>query len=1155
MPQLTHAFVQSWPARSWLLRSWLAATVAICCSCGAGNQRTEDTAYVQILRIRITKARNAIEETRATIARSGGAPYLPELYVRLAELLSEEAAYHYRVAAEREQGGNEGLHVPQVRLLKEQAIGIYERVLTDHPRTELKPRILFNIAQEQRELGNFDDMRETLNRLVQLGQTRFLQQALLLLGDYHFDRSELDEAKTFYERVVSSGRGRLAALARYKLAWVAINQADCGRALGHFERAVDLGREVAAQEAAAEALERLRAEAEEAGQALPETLSEATEDGDPEAEGTSENTEEPNEPAEEPVAEDQPDVTAEELETLGGDYAIDVRRAAVTDLAYCYTQEREPKRAVEYLRGLSHDRPTYVAGLERMARRLGVMDAADGLAMVIRELLRFGPVNADRLDDARELHTALRKIRRYEEVGSDVDLIIRTMFNYTVRLSVNSEQKSTIEEEFEVYVRDLLTRAQTRMDRLRGSAKSSFATSLAQAYAVYLDSFLESESYTDMMLNGAEVATEAGRYIQAAELSLRAADRLGENTSARRDALYDAVVRFQTVLREAEQEDIAGRALARSGLRRAALELLRFPLEAEQERSVKFGVALSYFDSGDYLMAIDMLTAVAYEFPRSTEADASVRLVLDSYSTLNDYEALADAARRFAAEDGPVSPGLQAEVRPVLAAAEQRMLDEVSLEAAGEEGGDLTVLIGFAERNQGSELGERALVNAFLAARAMGDTEKLYELGERFAQAYPESEQLPGMLSTLGQAAVARFEVTRAIDLLRRAAQNHAQRGQLLGVVGSLQQQLGDLDGSQETFLQAVRGEDSAAAQAEPLQKLAQLLERRGDARAMLSVLQPFESTGNADVIVRIALAKLALGQHEDAERQFQDALTAGAAGSGAVIARAHYGTAEVLRQAIVSYPAIDDVMLLEEFVTVVDVVQQSYLNAVRQADPDYSPMALLRLASMVRLAADRVGGFSPGAELGDARAQVQQAIQARVNQLQHTADEAIQACQRQVWQTRAFGPAARACLEGQPPDAVLPEFDSPRPASGSSPDVPDDLRARIARNPEDIEALRELGTAMLDGGAPHVARIVLSAASERGGGALEANLLGIASHQVGDETGALRAFGFAAAGNLEAGRQNLATLLRELGLSSAADTALETFGEGRPGGRQLGAR
>ncbi len=1110
-------------------------------ACGAGPQVTTDTTYVQILRVRITKARNAIEETRSTIARSGGAPYLPELYVRLAELLSEEATYHYRVAQERQQG-SEVLEVPQVKLLKEQAIALYQRVLRDYEDTPLRARILFNIAQEQRELGNFDEMVATLRRLVEAGESRFLGQALLLLGDYHFDQNELGEARGFYERVLRSSGPQLSALARYKLAWVYVNQDDCARALTSFERAIRLGNAAAdraeARAAAAEAQAELEEAVAQGSEAVAETLAERDAEGSLISE------------AYEASLDDDVD-----LATLGGDYAIDVRRSSIRDLAYCYTAERRPERAVQYLRGLAHDRASYAAGLSRMARRLGVVDSAEGLVNVLRELLRFGVVDEDRLDDARQMHTALRSLNEYEDLGDDLELMLRVLRVYRARLAVSEAQRETLTNEFEEYARDLLTRGQERIARVPERRRRVFAASVTDGYALYLDTFPETDATTDMMLNGADSAVLAGRQVQAAEFSLRAADRLEEGDAERRDALYDAVVRFQTVLETSDAGDLSGRALARSGLRRAAQELLRYDLEDEQERRVKFGIALSYFDSGSYLEAIDRLTAVAYEYPQSNEGDAAIRLVLDSHATLNEFEALAAAGRSFGGPDGPATAALRADIQPVIASAEQALLDEVSLEASGDEGGDLTPLVAFAERNQGSELGERALLNAFMAKRAQGDSAGLYVLGEQFAAQYPESEQLPGMLSTLGQIAVGRFEVARAVTLLRQAASaGHQQAPQLLAIVAGLQEQLGELDDAEATYLEAIRLAGSPSGAAESLGKLATLLERRGDWRRVLSVLEPYASGGDIEVLARVGLAKLAAGRGEEAEMDFQTVLGAGAGGSPGALARAHFGTAEVLREAFNSYPTLDDALLVEEYVTIVDVIQQSYLQAVRQQDPDYSPRALLRLASMQRAAASKVAAFRPGGEMDAAtRDAITQALAQRSQAMNATADEALEVCARQAWNARNFSPSARACLQGTAANEALPSFDVPSAGNETAPDVAPELRDRIARNPEDLEALRGLAEAFLDSGAPRHARVVLAAAAERGGGALEANLLGIAHHQVDDEAAALRAFAYAAAENLEAGRQNLSEVLRGLGLRDAAAEALEVFPEGRGGGQSLG--
>ena len=251
--------------------------------------KVRDQPHVERLRIKISKARNAIEETRAAIAEARGAPHLAELYVRLAELMSDEARYHYQVANEREQG-NKATHVPQVRFLKEQAIGIYELVLARYPETPLKARCLFNMGQEQRELGNYEKMREVLGRLVEEHEDSPLRRdSLLILGDDQFDRGKLEGAGVYFRKIIDSGVSRIAGLAHYKLAWVYVNQVECKPALTHFEAAIRETRKWV----------------------------------------------------------DSPMAGKSEL---GAQSDTDVRREALVDLIYCYTQERESETAVAYIR-------------------------------------------------------------------------------------------------------------------------------------------------------------------------------------------------------------------------------------------------------------------------------------------------------------------------------------------------------------------------------------------------------------------------------------------------------------------------------------------------------------------------------------------------------------------------------------------------------------------------------------------------------------------------------------------------------------------------------------------------------------------------------------------------------------------------------------
>ena len=102
--------------------------------------------------------------------------------------------------------------------------------------------------------------------------------------------------------------------------------------------------------------------------------------------------------------------------------------------------------------------------------------------------------------------------------------------------------------------------------------------------------------------------------------------------------------------------DHPDRVIARGAMRNAGTELLRYPLPKGQKRRVKFAIALTYYDEGLYQEAIDRLAAVSYEYPDSGESKAAIRLVLDSYNTLNDYQGLIQAGERFLAAGSPACP-------------------------------------------------------------------------------------------------------------------------------------------------------------------------------------------------------------------------------------------------------------------------------------------------------------------------------------------------------------------------------------------------------------------------------------------------------------------------------------------------------------------
>jgi len=1072
----------------------------------------EEPQRVEELRLKITKVRNAIEETRATVAKSRGADYQPELYLRLAELLSEEARYHYQLAAEREQDKGGLSNVPQVRVLKNHAIDIYKMMLNRFEGHDLIPRVLFNLGHEHRELGNFAKMRAAMNELIEEHpHSQLRSNALLVMGDYYFDRSKLGKAGRFYRKITRAPLSQVSGLGHYKMAWVEINLGKCESAIGNFEDAIRKSKQW----------------------------------------------------------ETRHDEETQQTRATRKD--IDVRREALVDLTYCYSRERKADGAVAYLKERAYDRATFVAALSRLAKRYRLNDNFEGAILVTREVMRLGPSNRDRIEDARTFYSALKAEGDYANIGEDVQLIADAFTRFYSQTSVRREERERLRKEFEQFVRDLATRAQSKVKLARGEvdseeAKVSSARNIdpdelgrevAAAYRTYIDTFHRARRLPEMHLNLAQVLGDLGEHLEAGNHALRAATLMDEEGEQQKNALYDAVVFFQDALDKGVGEQHLARISARASLRRAARRLLPYELEDEKDRRVKYAIAQSYYHEGRYLEAIDQLSAVAYEHPNSEEADAAIRLVLDSYDVLNDYDGLRFASKRFLQDDSPASQNLRADINQILKDAQQRKIDNLSLKAAGDRGSELDPLVDFAEQHEGQKMGERALINAFVAARAMGNTSKMYELADKIDQQYPDSDQLPGIYTTVAQMARTRFEFEKAVQFMQRAASvNEDDRVQLIVAAGEIYEQLGRPSEAERRYKRAIEAADGAAQVGMPAGKLASLIERHASADELARKLEPYADTGDPAVLSRLGLAYVAQGRVSDAERAFKTVLESGSGAGVESSARAQYGMAETVYASLRNFSKPEGLKSVQKFISLLEIGQQKYLRAARQGSPVYTAVSLSRLAHMLNYAADRMEQLDlPAGLSAAARQKVEKALEARVNASRSGADDALQTCSEQLWQSKNFSPVVRNCYNDESLGSTLPPFDTVHKGSiGNAPSEIEELRARVSKNPEDVDTLRKLGSAYLEAGNPHAARIAFSEAVSSGGGPKEQNLLGIALFRINSLTDAFQAFAVSAEGGLEAGRQNLAAMLEQNGMPEMADRALEKFPKGEQGGRRLSA-
>ena len=1049
-------------------------------ACSSLPSEALDPPLTDTLKQRITKARNAIIETRKALARAQGTAYLEELKIRLAELLSDEARAHYQVARAQEGVSDKPLHVPQVKTLKQKAINEYLEFLTEFPRSTLAPRALFNMGQEYRELGDYDKMRSTFERLVEEHSKSMLSlEALLVLGDDAFDRGDLDQAGIRFEKIIDHPRHKSTGFAHYKLGWVRMNQDRCKDAITSFERAIKETQKW---------LDGLK--------------------------------------------------RGSKLNHI--DSSLDVRREALTDMMFCYGRDRPEKGAVDVIKTLAYDRGPLVSALEKLARRYNVLERWKGARDVTRALLDLAPSTSKRLEDAQNLHNALVKLKDFTRVGDDVRRLSSTVQRAVSAPQLEEAAREQLLSEYEQYIRDLSTKAQELLEKKYGKKKVPYNQSVRQvalAYETYLHTFETSESRLDILSNLATVYGYAEqhmlsgrRFYERSLISAKSADTK-ISSGALADA-YQAVLHFQNALGEGHHTQ-ADRVIARAALRRAAAKLLTSKLNDKQGPQVRFAIAQTFYEEGRLDEAIEYLSAVATEYPNTKQGDASALLVLDAYKQNNDFLGLALSGERLI--KAGLNPTLKPRVTALIKQARQQELDELALEASGVDGGDVTQeLMQFADANANTPLGERAFLNAFVAARATGDLEGMRRIAELIMTQYPKSEQLSGVYTSLARSSIEQLDVKGALDAFERASDRAPQQAiTLRSASAQVLSRVGDIEGALK-ILKSTLTEITPQGKS-GLTLYADLLIRFRSPSNAWSALEPFKEDATPEMKASIGYLQVLRKEFDEAEETIQGVIEGGDDLPINSRALGLYVQAEVYAHFLKSFAPGDSIDEIAEWVTLMELAEQGYLKVARTGHALWGSAALNRLAALSQFTSKKIRTLKPPSELDStSRQKFAQGFEKRSQFLAKQSEQALKACRELGWKRGFFTPPVLLCLKNEVMSApgIPQEAYQPRTTQAGR-DVGKSDREAFAKNPQDFNAALRLGQILLKSNDPHLARLALSQALE-GGGPEVNNLYGIACARIQDWNGAFEGFGRAAVAGFEAGIVNMKKLLRERGINEA---------------------
>ncbi len=359
------------------------------------DQAEEKKKSIQRLERDKHKVELAIETTKTLIDRSRQRPYLPELYLRLAELYIEKSRIVYLLRKNRQTDANSTLNQLESNSLKKQAIEIYQRILDHFPGFAERDKVYFFMAHEYGELGQLEDMvKQYRNLIAKHEASLYVPEAYLLLGDYFFSKQNLPKAQKHYQAVLKYPDSSASIIARYKLGWCYINTADYKTALKLFEEAVTTSR------------------------------------GDKEV-----------------------DIDTYRHVNVRLESLIDMAFC----YPEVYKKNSTPEKAMTYFRKYAWSRQSYTTVLEKLAGRYYVKKKWHPAAALYRQLaeLRYDPELL--IEYAGNIYECVQALGTYKDIDRDVKLIVKALEQQKYSVHVTDDQKAKHLKDFELYARDVIT--------------------------------------------------------------------------------------------------------------------------------------------------------------------------------------------------------------------------------------------------------------------------------------------------------------------------------------------------------------------------------------------------------------------------------------------------------------------------------------------------------------------------------------------------------------------------------------------------------------------------------------------------------------------------------------------------------------------------
>ncbi len=550
----------------------------------AGAGARNDAQFRQGLSQMLERVDKSIKTLSAQITESLSAPFLPELYLELAELQSQKSTTLYYIQMEVTQGESapsDPAFAPVTAAQKE-AITTYKMILHDFPRFAKRPTVLFNLALAAKSIDETRDfMLHAGMVLKQYPQSEEAFKCKLLIGQFYLDQKDFSGALNYFLPLTQSSFVYERNVARHKAGLSLIAVERFKEAL-HFFELVATDRELKPQ--------------------------------------------------------DNPYEVSLTQKTVKND----LKRQALLDsvVAYTYVFPKNPDPVAYYAR-VAGSAALFQEVLEKLVLRYIAQKHYATALPLLRKLgeLAFNPQKS--LTIYRDVLTAIEPADRVRIPVAEMRSLLSKYAEWVQFYQIPPQVQAAANHFLENEVRELGTKAH-ELARL-SHQPSALLERARDFYLLYLDYFFEPVQRMNIANDLAQVYFQQKDYLACGQRYLQLFSGQYGTASGRESLLQNAILCLSQKAEMPYYENLRLHGL----LIKSIGEYFVFNPQKRSDPQLNLALLKANYEQGFFPETLEQLYRFIGQFSRQPQAADAAELILDYYNTRQDFPALQAAAKRL----------------------------------------------------------------------------------------------------------------------------------------------------------------------------------------------------------------------------------------------------------------------------------------------------------------------------------------------------------------------------------------------------------------------------------------------------------------------------------------------------------------------------